>query len=385
MGRVRQLRQLRRGAVPAAVWLWALLAFADAADARKFQMSGTWLVRRGQNFLPFQFGSPATPNIHVSMGSWTSLPSPDPDQVIQGAGGISANAMVAPNPVKIPEHRFVGKHSLLLPLLGTMLVQLTTMFEIDAPHAPATLQAGGGPGNLTWCPSNPACIAGGPIPGMSGNNGRIVYVAGPNRFGGTMQMGLRRGGGAAVKGIGPGVVAHIPYGGSGTAKRRLAVGGGANDAPSIEFRKLAAGVITAPIGGIPASGMLITMPGPVVGMLPSLATPMGGMAGTFQTSWGFGHTTGTVLVQQDFGSSGTQLFTLMGSDLRTLLGAGNLSVVAGGLVKPVTLAGASNYGVFDRVWLSFGPPVPSLSPAGFAAAGGLLLLGTGYALRRRWA
>jgi hypothetical protein len=289
--------------------------------------------------------------------------------------------------VKVPQHRFVENYSLRLLLPSeTMLVQLTTMIGIDAPFASATLEAGGGPGNLTWCPSNPACIAGGPVPGGISHNGRVVYVAGPNRFGGTMQMGLRGGGMIAVKGIGPGVVGHLPFWGSGSAPRRLAVGAGANDVPSIEFTKLAAGVITAPIGGIPGPGMLITMPGPVVGMFPSIATPMGGMAGRFTTSFGFGHTTGTVLAQQDTGTNGTDFFTVKGSDARTPLGAGNLSTVAGGLTRVSTLNLLNDTRAhFDRVWMTFGPPVPSLSPAGFAAAGTLLLLAAGNALRRRLA
>jgi hypothetical protein len=127
--------------------------------------------------------------------------------------------------------------------------------------------------------------------------------------------------------------------------------------------------------------MLITMPGPVVGMFPSIATPMGGMAGQFTTHWGFGHTTGIVLVQQT--SSGSEFFTLMGSDARTPLGAGNLSTVAGGLARRNTLGGAENYAQFDRVWMTFGPPVPSLSPAGYATASVLILLAAGYASRRR--
>src|SRR5262245_61350605 len=100
-------------------------------------MSGTWMMRRGQTFIPLQFAfpPPSVPQfVHVSMGNWTSASPPDPDQVVQGAGGVSVDTLVVPNAVKIPEHRFVGKHSLVLPLVATMLVQLTTMFEIDAPH-----------------------------------------------------------------------------------------------------------------------------------------------------------------------------------------------------------------------------------------------------------
>jgi len=179
----------------------------------------------------------------------------------------------------------------------------------------------------------------------------------------------------------------VRFGGSDPALRDLAVGGAqaGSNTPATEFVKLAAGVLTAPIGGIPASGMLVTMPGPVVGMFPSIATPMGGMAGQFTTHLGFGHTTGTVLAQQDTGSGGDDFFTVMGTDLRTPLGAGNLSTVAGGLARQHTLGGDDVYAQFDRVSMTFGPPVPSLSPAGFAVTGTLLLLAAGYALRNRLA
>jgi hypothetical protein len=287
--------------------------------------------------------------------------------------------------LKIPRHRFTGTHSKVVPLFGTMLVQITTMIAIDAPFATAILQADGGPGNFTWCPQNPACAAGGPVPGPGLTRGRIVYVAGPNRFGGTMQMGLRGGGVLSVKGLGPNRVGHLTFGGWGTMLRKLAVGGAqaGPNTPATEFEKRAAGVLTSPIGGIPASGQLVTMPGPVVGMFPSLATPMGGMAGQFTTHWGFGHTTGTVLAQQITGTGGLDFFTLMGSDARTPLGAGNLSTVAGGLARSHTLGGDDVYAQFDRVWMTFGPPVPSLSPAGFAAASALILLAVGYSYRRR--
>jgi hypothetical protein len=214
--------------------------------------------------------------------------------------------------------------------------------------------------------------------------GRIIYVAGANRFGGTMQMGHRGGGIVSVKQVGPGAVGHVKFGGSGTMLRKLAVGGpqAGSNTPATELLKLAPGSLTAPIGGIPASGKLVTRPGPVVGMFPSLPTPMGGMTGQFTTNWGFGHTTGTVIVQNTaYGN--TSFFTLMGSDARTPLGAGNISLVAGGLARRNTLGGDTNFGQFDRVSLSLGAPVPSLSPAGFAAAFGLILLAAGYSGSRR--
>src|SRR5262245_63676991 len=59
--------------------------------------------------------------------------------------------------------------------------------------------------------------------------------------------------------------------------------------------------------------------------LPFIATgPMGTKAGQYTTRSGFGQTTGTVLAQQTVGSGGQDFFTVMGSDARTALGAGNL-------------------------------------------------------------
>jgi hypothetical protein len=373
--------------VGAAVALAVVLAFAGPASARKYQMSGTWLMRRGQLFLPLQFaatggGSQMT---HLSMGLFTEAPFSPPGQVVSDVGGVTA-AGASPATLRIPRHRFVREHRVTIPLDGSMLVQITTRIGIDAPRATASLMAGAGPGSLTWCPSNPACTAGGLPPGGIGNNGRVVYVPGTHQFGGTMQMGLRGGGNLAVKGAGlpAGVVAHARFAGSGNALRSLALGGpqAGPDTPATEFVKLAPGLLTAP-AIFPASGQLILYPGPVVGMFPSISTPMGAMTGQFTTHWGFGHTTGTVIVQQASGSSGDDLFTVMGSDARTPLGAGNLSLVAGGIARRNTLAGDSVYAQFDRVSMSLGPPVPSLSPAGLAAAAALLLLAVAYALRRR--
>ncbi|HZO08530.1 MAG TPA: hypothetical protein VFC77_04065, partial [Myxococcota bacterium] len=64
-----------------------------------------------------------------------------------------------------------------------------------------------------------------------------------------------------------------------------------------------------------------------------------------------------------------------------------LSLVAGGLVfqRNFTTPTGTPRGAFDKVTLTLAPPIPSLSPAGVAAAGALVLLGAGYALRGRLA
>ena len=93
---------------------------------------------------------------------------------------------------------------------------------------------------------------------------------------------------------------------------------------------------------------------------------------------------GTVFAQQNIGTGGSDFFTFMGYDNRTPLGAGNIQTVAGGISYRNSSFGSNPYATMHRVRMSLGAPVPSMSPAGFVAAGALVLLGTGYALRRRW-
>jgi len=92
---------------------------------------------------------------------------------------------------------------------------------------------------------------------------------------------------------------------------------------------------------------------------------------------------GTVIVQQTAGTHGDDLFTIMGSDARTPLGAGNISTVAGGISFRNSLSGQTPFATWHKVWMTLSPPVPSLSPAGVAAAAALILLAVGYALQRR--
>ena len=142
----------------------------------------------------------------------------------------------------------------------------------------------------------------------------------------------------------------------------------------------------------PTSGSLRTTGTGAIYYIPTrpIATgPMGTLARQVTTRYGFGQTTGTVIVQQTnlgaHGSNAQDFFTVMGSDARSPLGAGNLSLVAGGLSFRRTNVGKRPFASFQKVSLTLGAPIPSLSPAGLAAAAALVLLAAGYALRRRWA
>jgi hypothetical protein len=181
--------------------LCLVLSPAGDAAARKFQMSGTWVARNGSGFIPLQFvaaGMDGSQFIHASMGNLTGA-FLFPNGPIPGQGGVTATGS-APATLRIPPHRFVDDaHALLGLLCGVTLVQVSTNFGVDAPYASATLAAGAGPGSFTWCPGDPGCAAGGGMrstdpPQGAGRNGRVIYRAGANQFGGAMQLGLRRGG-----------------------------------------------------------------------------------------------------------------------------------------------------------------------------------------------
>ena len=384
------------------------LLLAAPADARKFQLSGSWFERRGQVFFPpLQFAAtPMTPGMnHLSMGNLTGAYG-FPHGPILGEGGVTATGS-APATLRIPAHRFVEDTMALVVLSGINLLQLTTQIGIDAPFVTGTLAPGGGPGSFTWCPGDPGCVAGGGMlstdwPQGAGRQGRVIYRAGANRFGGAMELGLRRGGVISVV-FGTGLplrAAHVRFEASGSTLRPNALGGaGSADAPLKRMDYLRPGFVTQPTMA-PAMGSPILFPGPKVNTmfttygpypvyyLPTIAMgPMGTPAGQFTTSYGFAHTTGTVIAQQAVGTGGFDFFTAMGSDARTPLGAGNLSLVAGGLSFRNTLSSPTGtpYGTFAKVTLTLAPPIPSLSPAGVAAAGALVLLGAGYALRGRLA
>jgi hypothetical protein len=105
---------------------------------------------------------------------------------------------------------------------------------------------------------------------------------------------------------------------------------------------------------------------------------------TTNTQTVFPWTTGMVTALVTDGlptSTGSETHT--GSDTRTPLGAGNLTLVAGGLLQQTstTLNSSAEHAI---VSMTFRPQnLPSMTPPGLAALGALLVLGAGYAFRRR--
>lgn len=388
----------------------ASLAFLVGGDAgaKKYNMSGTWQIRNGQAFIPLGFALP------TSMGDWTNeMGIGFPNGPIPGGGLIDASQNQV-GTLMIPPSAFGGNFAALFPLNGSMLFQITTNFTIGAPIAAATLVPGGGPGDFVWCWNEPGCLAMGgnfatdPPRGMTtptakAHVGRVIYNNnGPNQFGGVIQVGLLGFGDNAIPVTGappppPGFrLMHFGFGQTATP-RTLAPGGGANDAPTSEMvylgtagPSMTAGFITAPIGtGMTGYGMtVVTVPGPKVTVAMGLTTGAPPntvlyIPGQFTTNYGFPATTGTVIVQQSTGTGGRDFFTVQGSDNRTALGAGNITVVSGGMSRRNGTSAFTRYSAFHKISMVIGPMAPSMSPAGFAAAAILMVLAVGYAMRRR--
>jgi len=379
----------------------AILALAASltgiAEARQFQMSGTWAMRRGVGFVPLQFavskmGSRAT---HTSAGSLSKALF-HPNGPVPGRGGVSATGS-GPATLVVPAHRFGGSFSARLPLPGLSLIQITTRLDADGPALPATLAPSAGPGSFTFCPGDPACIDLPATPDPAGR-GRILYRAGANRFGGVMQMLLRGGGSLSYPlQYAPFQVLHFYRAPTSALDSGIQHTGGPY--ANVVRDYVPRGFGTQPLVPPTASG-LITAPGPKLTTMfgvtsgpgipnPTLFLPtfvtsaMGLKAAEVRTATGFPFTTGTVFAQQSIGTGGDDFFTVMGSDMRTALGAGNIALVAGGLTRLRTNYGNDYKADFGVVRMTLSSPVPSLSPAGLGAAALLVVLGVGYVLRRR--
>src|SRR5262249_60295004 len=123
-----------------------------------------WVMRNSQAFIPLQF-APAQITVignigyvlPLSMGNLTGA-AHAPNDVIPGAGVVTASGS-APARLRIPRHRFVEDAMALVHIAST-IDRITTNVGVDAPFAAATLAPDGGPGSFTWCPQDPACVAG---------------------------------------------------------------------------------------------------------------------------------------------------------------------------------------------------------------------------------
>jgi len=343
--------------VVGAVAVVLLLGLVSTAEARKFSMSGNWAQETAKGFF-----SPIAPG---SVG-------------VSGGGTVTAQGS-GPATLTVPPNLFTGAYSFGIPLPQTSIVQWTTHFSPWGPFSAGVLKAGHWTAtrpfaNFAWCPgaaANPACTTPrstgqGAPPGMGTRHGLVRYTAGLQQYGGTMQM-VRDGYGTLsllLGATGP-TVQHNPIAVPGYQVRNI---GGPYANTRLSPRS--GGPITQ--GCVFSANGMITQPGVQVGT--------GSTSGNAYT--GFPMTTGSVYVKVTIGVTGTSTLSVSGSDARTPEGAGNITLVAGGLLHRLLTGQAMVYQ--DTLRMRMVEPTPSMSPAGVAAGALLIVLVVGYALRRRF-
>jgi hypothetical protein len=338
--------------------LVGVFLLASAADARTFRMNGHWTQNIGVNFQ-----QPIVGGIDANQGTLVNVAGSSPATLTIPVNGF-----------------FDAENNFNIPIPLTSLVQISTMFSFFGPPQPGTFSSGpktSRPVNFQWCPgaaANPACLSAGTLnPTQGTKQGRIAYTAGANQFGGTMRM-LSAGLGAVTRPIAtaPTRLQHNPVG----APIGIPVG---NGYASVLTTTFSGGPITT--GAVCANGPCGSAAGGAV-IVPGTQTSTGSSTVNVQSVMPW--TTGmiSVNVTDDPTTATSPTFTLTGSDARTNLGAGNLTLVAGGLLQQIGTGDTA--GEFSQVTMTFNAQqLPSISPPGLAAMGALIVFGAGYALRRR--
>jgi len=356
-----------------AVALVFLLGLIGTAQAKQFAMSGKWVQRKGVVYIPVAPGSGGIPAISGATAS------------VQPAGTMT----IKPDQFKVTA-------AVAFPLPQPSLVQISSHFTPAGPQYSGVFKAGHWTAtrpfkDFAFCPGtpvapgavgatkNPACAThkseGQTAPAGSGKaHGLITYTAGTAAFGGTMQM-VSNGGGTIsfmIGATGP-TIMHNPFGGATGAAPTEAPGGSyANTGLSdvLPGGPITVGAILSPYG-------MVQTPGVPNGYYGTTATWF---------MWGFPWTTGQVKVKgTNAGPYTSTTATLTGSRSVTANGAGNITLVAGGIANG--LHSGFTYMAFDYIQMKLtfpAEPLPSMSRAGVAAGAVLMVLVVGYGLRRRF-
>lgn len=355
--------------------LLACLAFAVPASAGdQFQMIGSWLQQRG-------------PVVKIPAAPVSGVP----------ANAIVSQTGAAPRTIVLPTTAFkrtaVTGATNVVPVPVPSIPQLATNFSIHAPAA-TTAPIGTRPGNrvsqsawtatrafktFAWCPgatANPNCASrdsstgvGGSAPAGSGTGHGIVrYGPGNGGFGGTMQLVINTplGPGALGRNFGPTQVAHFPISGMGNQ-----ILGGQYAQTNTNY--LPPAPITQPVSRTSPMGVIL-VGGPQVGTFGSPTTNL---------NFGFPWTTGMILASGSNGGGATAtVWSLTGTDTRTGIGSGMVTLVSGGVSQ--RLGTGLTFISADLVTMSFQAPgtVPAMTPT-IAAGAALLMLGAGFAFRKR--
>jgi hypothetical protein len=372
-------RRLQTGALA----LVLLAGMAMQAEARQFRMTGNWLQNRSAQLqIPLFGGINNAPGAMVTANG--TMNQAVADLTIK-PGAFSQTGPPIP-----------GLPGLVVPLPKTTIVQISTMFFFAGPGTADSLgnvgpggtgffvtgSKGTRPANFAWCPgaaANPACTTPQTGGSQGSTHGIVAYTAGANQFGGTMAM-LTGGAGSlsTLVGTAPIRVKHnsignlvsLPVG----AMLDGVIGGVYSGMTTLS---IPAGPVTT--GGVCAGGPCGTNG---VVLTPGVTTQLSG-GNSSNINFGFPWTTGMItgIATEDLPVQ-PSTFTSTGSDNRTVLGAGNITLVAGGLSH--RFPADSVFIMLDKITMTISPRnLPSMSPTGIAALVTVLIAGAGYAVRRR--
>ena len=317
----------------------------------------------------------AAQNFTIQTGSFVRRAGPTILPVVPPVwmAGTAMATGTSPATVTIPASViFHDQVQFKIPLATFPYVQFTTNFFVRGPTQAAVLAPGTRPSrpvNFAFCPgaaANPMCTTVAPG-GMQGTKTGIVkYTAATPQFGGTMQMAL---GGSSVfsfqVGSSPVQIAH--FGGGSVSPAAPMIEGGAYATHVTNLPGPTGAPIT--INGVQSVGGLITVPGTTVGTIP----------GAGSSATGFPFTVGKVYVKAT-GTGGTTTVSATGSDLRSGLGSGTITLVAGGLLQ----FALNTRVLLQTVSFTMGAPqVPSLGRTGLATVSALLVVGGAVFLHLR--
>jgi hypothetical protein len=306
--------------------------------------------------------------IPITGGSWhmqmQATPLPYPYPTAQGSVTVGKTT---PKQMTVPTSAFQMPflYNYVIPLSNPYLYFSSQGSAYGPVGGPAVFKAGPKttrPANFAWCANGggPACTA----QPTTGKPGLVRYTAGGSQFGGTMNILVRTvGKTVAYMGYTGPTMIHYPLDGT--------VEGGAG------------GSYANTVNIVGADAPITVSPVIVSRRIQTAGYPAGSYSGYSATYTGFPFTTGTVTAQVvRGGTTGNPDTTITGAgtDSRTALGKGNITMVAGGLAQS---PGRFTSPIITFVTLSLGDSVPALSTPNLAVLAGLTLLGGGYVLRRK--
>lgn len=399
---------MRRSMLLGAVALLGLiLGAANAQAGRTLSMSGEWFQNRGPLVdIPanggaiFCGGPPATGCVNGLQPLNGGIPAAT--QLVSATGTGPADFEIVNNAAFFLPGGAANRQT--VPVAGIpTVIQLASQFTLAGPGltsmagGPATFQANAwsndpgqaarlGP-NFTWCPPNGACVTSA-LQTYGAYRAVMQYTAGSNAFGGTMSMMLKNTGVVSINigGLPPRVL-HQLVGGTTNPTFAPQMGGGGYG----NYR-----LLTLAPGPVHAS---YTIPNPCTSPFGQQPSPPGcgviGNQGAFLFSlpssqnrdWGMPWTTGTVRVRNLPGPVPAQdpatTFSIMGTDSRTALGRGQITLVAGATTE--RSPSGNHFAALEVVRLNFGSPsTPLLSGPAIIAMISLMVLAGGYMARRHF-